>query len=427
MWIENLYDSHVHFAGTGQVACEVDLAILTSREDLKNISTNRRNFRGDWLVGFGWDETKWSDPKVWTREELDQYFPTTPVYFSRCDGHSAVINSLGMKRLGLGTGATGRLFETEHYTAYAQLPALTEMDVESHLREAMALFNRSGFTHIRDMGGTLEQWTQAQRLESEGEQTLFVDWNIACEDMKDYDKTLENVLYCRAHESDLNKVAGIKFYYDGSLGSETALLSQPYSNRTDQSKGMTCWPLSVIEEGIRKAWDRGVPAAIHAIGDEAADHIVEVARNISSSGLGGKLHLEHVELLRPETIQKMKGLHVTCHLQPCHWLTDHRWLQEKTGELAGFAFQWEALRRARIPFYFGSDSPIEKPSFFSNLDAVAQSAQHGVPALGASPIDFHRYPKSGSPAGRTLVDLEKKRILEVWLQDRLVYRNDPPN
>ena len=418
--LKNLYDSHVHFVATGQAACEWDLSRLTSREDLKTLKPVAENFRGEWLVGFGWDENKWPDPRVWTLAELDAVFASTPVYFSRCDGHSAVVNSEGLRRLGLPASAT-RLFETDHYRAYEKLPAPSDADVMNYMHRAMKIFNEAGFTHIRDMGGVLAHWRLACELERAGQQTLAVEWNFVAEDLANFDRIVEDALYVRAHETPLNRLAGVKFYYDGSLGSETALLSKPYANRPETS-GMACWPREQITECIRKAWLAGLPVAVHAIGDEAADHMVECARAVSGTGIGGHLHLEHAELLRPETIQKMKGLHVICHMQPCHWHTDRRWLKAKTGTLAGFAFQWEALRRSRIPFCFGSDSPIEKPSLFSNLLALEGSAAEGVPALGGDPLAFHVLAKTKAPSGETTVDFAQRKIIEVRLGDRIVYQ-----
>lgn len=435
MTIKNLYDSHSHLLLTGQVAAEPSLSGLRSIEDLAQVKFKPEVLRGPWRAAFGWDENSWPGKRLPTRHDLDRLFPEEPVYLSRCDGHSSVTNTAGLKLLGywdsppeivggqilLGEDGrpNGRLTENAHYRAMESLPAHTEEQLRLFLREGIRRFNAAGFTHMRDMSGTEFVWNLARRMEDRGEQTLHVDWNFTCENRRDFDRALREAVAARKDESRFNKVAGIKFYFDGSLGSDTAYLSQPYAHRSDGSRGITCWPENEVEELITRSWEEGFPVAVHTIGDEAVDRIVEIARKVSAGGLGGRLNLEHAEVVRFETIQKMKGLHVTCHLQPCHWLTDRRWLKEKLGGLAENAFPWEALRRARIPFFFGSDSPIEPPSLFDNLRALRESAGEGIKALQADPLSYHVHPGGSRVEGETVI--ENDRVVEVRLDGKTVF------
>lgn len=435
MLLRNLYDSHVHLLSTGQVARVLDLSKLKSLEDLRTLEIRPENRRAGWLVGFGWDENRWTTKTLPTRIDLDLAFPGEAVYFSRCDGHSGVTSTEGLRRLGLLDRPVdpiggqvlldtkgvpnGRLTETAHYQALEKLPRPSRDDLREDLISGMRKFNEAGFTHVRDMAGSEELWGIALDLEKQGLQTLCIEWNFSCETREDFERALSEASRARLQETPLNKVAGIKLYFDGSLGSDTAFLSRPYAHRSDGARGITCWPEDHVEQVLRKAWENGLPVAVHTIGDEAADRIVEMSRKISSSGLGGRLNLEHAQVLRTETIQKMKGLHVTCHLQPCHWLNDRRWLENKLGSLAKFAFPWEALRRQKIPFFFGSDSPIESMSLFDNLRALRESVEAGIPRLDADPILFHTKTGSADVRGETLIDDEK--ILEVRLNGKVIF------
>lgn len=436
MLLRNLYDSHVHWMSTGQIACELDLSSLKSPADFDSLVVGNKARRGGWIFGFGWDENRWSEARPPTRNDLDRRFPDEPVYFSRCDGHSAVTNTEGLRRLGLWDPSvenhpggeivrdaagvpTGLLKEAVHYRCLERMSKFTDTEMRGFLIEGAKAFNAAGFTHVRDMAGSEALWNVAAGLEKDGAQNLHAEWNFTCENLDDFSRALAEAVRCRSRETALNKVAGIKFYYDGSLGSDTAFLSQPYSHRTDGARGLTCWTDGDAEQAIRRSWEAGLPVAVHAIGDEAADRIVELARRVSSSKTGGWLNLEHAQILRPETIQKMKGLHVTCHLQPCHWLTDRRWLDRKLGALAKYAFPWEALRRARIPFQFGSDSPIEKPSMTDNLRAVEESAAHGIPRLDADPLRFHVKDDPNLPVGQSR--FEDGRAVETRIDGRVVF------
>jgi hypothetical protein len=84
----------------------------------------------------------------------------------------------------------------------------------------------------------------------------------------------------------------------------------------------------------------------------------------------------------------MKGLEIECHLQPAHWLSDRRWLKNKIGPLAEFAFPWRRLQESDIPFDFGSDAPIEPASLARTFQALRESSEAGIPRLLGSPVKY---------------------------------------
>ncbi|MCB0350120.1 MAG: amidohydrolase family protein, partial [Bdellovibrionales bacterium] len=175
---------------------------------------------------------------------------------------------------------------------------------------------------------------------------------------------------------DLLRPKGVKVYFDGALGSEGALLSRPYLSGS--GAGLQLLEVSQLAEMMQICFQNNLEIAVHAIGDEAAHIVARVALDLKSQNILGQLHLEHAELLRPETIKIFSQLGVICHLQPCHWLSDKKWLNNKIGELARFAFRWQELESAGVKYYFGSDSPIEKTSMQNNLYAVWDAKQNNI-------------------------------------------------
>jgi len=105
-------------------------------------------------------------------------------------------------------------------------------------------------------------------------------------------------------------------------------------------------------------------------------------------------------------------LHVTCYMQPCHWTSDYKWLpQVLSKSLHKNIFQWELLRKNKIPFFFGSDSPIERPSLFENQKALQESAKAGIPALQADWKLFHSHPdKKWTHSWTEIEDLQIKQV-----------------
>ncbi len=409
----NCYDSHVHWLATGQMKYRLDLSQLKSQEDIKSLKIDPHFFQGDWLLGFGWDQSLWEQKQFPDKKILDQLFPETPVSFSRADGHATWCNTEALKRIGLADAkgrtqnplpeiqggkieldsegqATGILIDSAERLIDQVLPVPDQNQIRRYLMQGMQIFNRAGITHIRDLTCTPEQWASVVHLDKSGLLTLAVEEFFGAYEPKDFLPMLQAAIEAKKDKLKRVRVMGVKVFFDGALGSEGALLSQCYC-RT-QNKGLSILTEAELKDMMLQTWTAGLALAVHVIGDEAADRVSTVACELWDQGQTGQLHLEHVEMLRTETIKKLQGRQVICHLQPCHWHTDKRWLKEKLGGLYQFVFPWRALQEANIPFFFGSDSPIEEPSLLSNLKALEDSALNSIPKLLGSFTNYHQHP-----------------------------------
>ncbi|WP_413575888.1 amidohydrolase [Bdellovibrio sp. HCB290] len=404
--IPRLYDSHTHFLATGEFATGLMLFDLPSAESIRYVSLQDKTaFRGGWLVGFGWDENKWADKKLPSKQQLDEVFPNYPVYLCRADGHTAWVNSAALKELGL-QSESGLLSEKDHLQSFERIPPFAKAQQRQQILGACKLYNRAGFTHIRDMSCTDSLWNLLVEMEEANELTLAIEENHTVHELKQVDAAIASVLMARKTPSRLLRSKGIKFFYDGSLGSETALLSRPY-NGEGNNFGKTLWSLEDAEELLKLTWAAGLEVSVHTIGDEAAHQMVKLARKVSAQGFVGRLNLEHAQVLRPETIQMMKPLHVRCHMQPCHWLSDRQWLQQKLRGLYSYAFPWEALKNAQIPISFGCDSPIEPTSFFANRKALEESPKDRIKRFTGDLSVYHGHPDATYTDSWTIIDGDK--------------------
>lgn len=389
--IKNSFDSHVHFLATGQVASELKLQNLQSVDELKTLKIDQTFFRNNWLIGFGWDEKKWSSLRPPTLSQLDEIFPDYPVFLSRVDGHASVINTKALqelvenkfpinnyieKKLALvdeTKNFNGLLLEEAHIKALSLLPAHSDQQLEVFLKKSTQLFHAGGFTHVRDLSMTYKQWTLQKKLIEQKEINIYCEGFITIESVADLERGYSEYLLCKNSPCDQLRIKGLKIFIDGSLGSKTAYLSNHYTGTT--SKGLLLWTQADIEKAIHFCWKHKIEIAIHTIGDEAVHTAALAAREVAAQGLLGKLHLEHVQIIRPETFKILKPLHVYCHMQPCHWLSDQSWLKQAISELSEYAFSWEALRKNKINFDFGTDSPIEPSNIALNIQALEQSSQ----------------------------------------------------
>jgi predicted amidohydrolase YtcJ len=440
--ITNCYDSHLHWLATGQFKNRVQLHHLRDpRADVPRLEISSELRGRPWLMGFGWDQNLFYDKGFPTHEILDEVFADKPVYFIRVDGHAAWVNRLAFEKIGLWQknppvpegGAillkpdgypSGIVLDLAMMLFEREMPKPTAAEVRADLLQAQAVFLEAGFTHIRDMSCDNLQWQEAVALEESGELNLFVEQFFSADDPSWFDDQLRKACEERAARAARPnaklRVAGVKIYVDGALGSEGALMSEPYSN--SNNLGLQLLDDATLRDFISRSWAVQMPVAIHVIGDEAAHKTARIALDLQEhDNLKGELHFEHAELLRPDTIQLLRKLDITCHFQPCHYLSDRRWLADKIGKRTEYAFRWNDLEKNDIKFDFGSDSPIEPPSLLTNLESIDVASADGIPAPKTSPLYYQSHRDlEWSPNTRTVfVD---GKVAEVFVLGKSVFK-----
>lgn len=437
--IPRCFDSHTHLLALGQIGSTLNLSTLKSATDFQNIKIQKNHFRGDWLVGFGWDQNNWESKALPTKLDLDQFFPNDPCCFVRADGHVNWLNSRALEVLNYDSKsslvdkvnlqkelivqdakgvASGIFFDSAKIEIDQKLPTYTHQQKKSFLLAGISQFNRAGYTHIRDMSGFFDQWQLLKEIEQAGQLSLYVDQFFTCENIEAFPEVLSLLKQTRGDSSKHLRARGIKIFLDGSLGSEGACISQNY--QSSSSCGLLLWKMTDVRNLIVTCWLNDLEVAVHCIGDQSARLLVEECRTIVDQGISGILNIEHAQILKPETIRLLKLLDVTCHMQPCHWLSDKKWLKSKIGSLFSFAFPWAELQRNGIKLQFSSDAPIEAPSIANNLLALKDSALNGISELNGSPLKFMSHPDlSWGSSCKTLIDKEGQ-VLEVFFDQKKI-------
>ncbi len=407
----NLYDSHVHFLSVGMLASGLKLQAANSVLGLKKIQIKNEYFMSEWLYGFGWNENNWVDEKP-HRKLLDEVFPDFPVFFSRVDGHSSWLNSMALHRLNIKNSETGILTGKDHFHNLQKLPVPNEKQIEIFLLQAQSEFLKAGFTHVRDLSTTIEIWNCLNELYHQEKLNIAFEGNRTVNSLADFQSGLTEIQLMKQTENNQMRILGIKVFCDGSLGSESAYLSDNYYRDANKGHGKIFWQKNDMQECMKKTWQAGFEFSVHCIGDQAIDDVVEIARKLSAQGVLGRLNIEHAEIVRSETIKKMKPLHVRCFMQPCHWLNDQRWLKEKLPHLYQFCFPWEALRRMNIPIHFGSDAPVEPISLKDNLRALSDSTDWGILELKKPWNKFFEHPDPGFFPHKTVFKIDQQVLIQ---------------
>jgi predicted amidohydrolase YtcJ len=374
MIIKQCFDSHLHLLATGLVQSQLNLKNIKSFAELKNTVIPESAYRGGWLFGFGWDQHKMTQQTVFDKSALDPLFPDIPVYLSRADGHVCLVNLKALQILNI-KNSDGIFIDNDKVTIDKQLPEIQTQDKIQFLKSAIKYLNQQGFTHVRDMTCDQQQWILLRDLDAQQLLTLYVVCNFTCDNLADFDRCVSEINFAKAHPSKHLMVGGVKIFLDGALGSQGALISQTYD---DQSSGLLLISPADLQQIISKTWKLGLDVCIHTIGDQAIHLAAETAYRIASSGQTGRIHFEHGQIIRPQTVEILKNLDCVVHMQPCHYLSDKTWLKQKLGRLYENCFPWAALSKANIKINFGSDVPIEEASVINNIKAIQESALAGI-------------------------------------------------
>ncbi len=393
MKIPNCFDSHVHWLETGASARRLSLSGLKKAEDVKTLDIKKENFLGHWLMGFGWDEHNWPRNSQAHRKILDEVFDH-PVCFYRTDFHALWLNTLALKEVGLYEKNLsqkfsldkGRIFEDEEGLPTGVLvegafslveerkPKASCEDIRCDLLKGMEIFNQAGFSHIRDFMAMDTPLEQALKIEKEGQLTLAVETYFYAQD--DFARSLNKALEVKSEcSSEQLRFKGLKIFLDGALGLEGAYLSKNYKD--SNHSGFLLFSFSELKERLEVAWEYDLEVAVHCIGDESSHQLALATEALFKNNKKGKLHVEHGEVLRKETIRCFKKLGVRVHMQPCHFLTDKKWLYNKLGSFEN-VFNWSYLEEKDVKFDFGSDSPIESPSLFDTQKALKEAHKKGI-------------------------------------------------
>jgi hypothetical protein len=388
-------ESHVHLAALAQLRREVNLSAAASMEQaLRLVAAGARRMpAGKWITGGRFDKNRWGH--VWpTRHDLDGVAPDHPVALSSREGHSLWVNSLALRQCGITAKTksppggemvrdkrgqpTGVLLEGA--TAFVRRsPAFSRAEAgEDGLRWALRYLLRRGITSVHAMDD-LTVFSQLQKLREARRLHQRVAMYLPFSALDD----LAAAGIRGGFGDEWLRIAGIKLFVDGALGSQTAWLFEPYCNSARTHRGIHAMPVKELRACVRRAAESGFACAIHAIGDRAnaeALGAIEAARECRT-----RLphRIEHAQLVRPEDCKRFRESGVVASMQPCHILGDIAPAERHWGERSRYAYPVRSLLRAGVTLAFGSDAPVETADPLAGIyAAVCRQDKDGRPAKG---------------------------------------------
>ncbi|HUS18219.1 MAG TPA: amidohydrolase family protein, partial [Terriglobales bacterium] len=236
-------DAHLHLANGGFEKLNVNLIGTKSLQEMQQRIAERVKSAaaGEWIVGRGWDHTKWTEQSLPTRADLDKITGDHPAMFTRVDGHILVANSAALKAAGVtqdtqvpeggkidrdASGeATGIIRETAMGIIGRKVPAPSKEQRRRAAELALKEAAQWGITSAQD-NSSWEDFRVYEELQRQNKLTLRItEW-------LPFDESVENLKKARAHHVKLDSwltTGMLKGFMDGSLGSSTAALLAPYA------------------------------------------------------------------------------------------------------------------------------------------------------------------------------------------------------
>lgn len=381
--LPGLTDAHAHLVSLGNKLSQLNTSDCSTYEQvIARVGKAAENAAaGEWIIGGRWDHNKW-DPAVFPlHNELSKVSPNNPVYLSRVDGNSALVNQKAMDIAGItastpdpagGTiirnadgSPTGVLINRAMNLVKKHFPEESAIARKEKLQKAVAACNRSGLTGVHEAGISMAEVEAFKALVDEGLLDMRVyamlgdqkNPEYAAEDLVAYfkEKRIDN------YGDQMFSLKSLKLYFDGALGSRGAAFFDPYHDDPTNT-GLLRIPQEYIAKVAKAALQADMQVCTHAIGirgnrlclDAYGEALEEFPKE------DHRFRVEHAQVVRQEDIDKYVALQVLPSVQPTHCTSDKGFVEDRIGtERAKGAYAWRSFIDAGLTMPCGSDFPVE--------------------------------------------------------------------
>lgn len=442
--IPGLVDAHTHFVYWAmtltQISLQAETTIAGCLAEIKKHASKLGH--SEWIVGEGYRPTVLGEPKEPIRFQLDRISGGRPLFIFSKDQHSAWVNSRALELAGIHTdrpdprgGKFGRADSGEpngilyegpaESLVLSRIPTPDNAKLSKPYSRALKIAYSRGVTGIHSMDSP-EFFGFFSSLAENGKIGLRVNYYPGVSMLDSLERT--NTTYGTGTE--FFRIAGIKIFADGSLGSKTALCFKPYAGHR-KNFGIEVTTVPQMKRLIRRAAKLGLPSAIHAIGDKAVSNVLDAFETAPKLAPAVRHRIEHTQLTRRSDIQRLKRLRVIGSMQPSHCLSDIETSRELWGKRSANAFLFRSLLDAGVDLAFGSDVPIEPLHPIDGIAAAVRRARPGSrdifypqqrisatealyaftagPAIAAGEADRRGYLLPGYPADFVILDRDITR------------------
>ncbi|MGB5739707.1 MAG: amidohydrolase [Woeseia sp.] len=369
MLVPGFIDTHVHFADGGSSLASVQLRdAMTPEEFTRRIAEYAKTIApGEWILDGAWDHENWGG-ELPTRAWIDDVTPDNPVWVYRLDGHMALANSLALKIAGVDADTadidggtilrdadgypTGLLKDNAMSLVFDALPPPGPDLLDRQMLAAMQNVAAQGVTTVHDMAG-FSSMASYRRLHAAGKMLTRV---YSVVPLNEWEALRDEVAKSGTGDHWL-RIGGLKGFMDGSLGSHTAAMLEPFTD-TPEDRGFLINKLDDMRGWIEAADKAGLQVMVHAIGDSAIRDLLDIFLDVSEAN-GAKdrrFRVEHAQHIHPDDLPRFAAQDVIASMQPYHAIDDGRWAEKVIGPLrAETTYAFRSLIDSGAHVAFGSD------------------------------------------------------------------------
>ncbi len=446
-------DAHVHFGPLDPDYIELryttDPTVFTEKVRVQI----EKSKPGQLIRGGHWEHEMFTDRNWPTKELLDKVSPDNPVILSRADGHSVLVNSYILKASGITkktvspfggeimkdpkTGEPTGIIKENAMDLIKTGEIVAELS-ENEKKEKIWQGYLLALKEARELGVTSIQipgWGDFEaysKLQEQGHLTSRIDIGEPLTgDTARLKKYIEIAKKYPA-EGDWIRFGYLKAFIDGTIGSGTALMYEPFTDNPNTS-GLAMMPYEEFENMVVTADKLGFQIGVHSIGDKGNNwtlNAYEKAQKVN--GVRDSRHRdEHAQTIAPADFPRFAQLGVIASMQPTHCISDKKFVVKRIGEeRSKGAYAWKSLADAGARIAFGTDYQVEPLNPMEGLyasvtrkDRLGEEGDGWYPEQKISMTDALKYYTIGA-AYAQFMENRKGMIKTGYLADIVIIDRD---
>lgn len=403
--LPGLIDGHLHLVYGSLMRKRLDCSAVKTIQNLKEsiVKYSEKNSNSKWIVGSNLNLGELLKDKSDTKENIiDEIFNNKPLFITNYDYHSAICNSKALEHSGLinklneyseqeisrsSTGnPTGVIREKAMDMVFNNLPTASMEEKAASVSEFINILHSYGITTVTDITQP-EDLTVYKYLFSKGNLSIRINSYLPYSEFP-------NLKQYKEQTKDLNpdffSINGFKAFWDGALGSETALFSRNYKGRNHNGYHTDAVKSGNLKRLANKINSDERQIIIHAIGDLAVTEVLDLYESFYKPGKDLRHRIEHAQHISESDIERFKHLKVIASVQPIHLKYDAETVKEKLPEeLASSTHNYKKLIDSGCVVNFGTDFPIVDVNPFENIQLALTRIINGRTFTPENAISLH--------------------------------------
>lgn len=398
--VPGFIDSHVHVRELGMDRIKANLVGVTSADQIvERLHARFPNPEpGEWLIGQGWDEGAFASRGYPDRAALDAAFPDNPVALESLHGFGGFYNGKALEIAGISAetvdpevgdilrradgSPTGVMLTLAQDLVDQHIPKPSQAKFQDAILAGLTEMAHAGVTSVHEAGMTAEDVAAFQALAKRDELPIRVYGLLDGNDealMSDWFETGISL-----DKADWLNIRGIKVFYDGSLGSRTALLAEPYADKPNAARPTERISPEDLQILANKAAAKGYQMAVHAIGDEGNNRTLGIYETALKGRTDARWRIEHAQVVLPDYYDRAASLGVLSSVQSSHAVGDSAWAEDRIGpDRIKHAYAWQTILNSGGKLMLNSDLPGEPWTPMETLYfAVNRQKLDGTPEGG---------------------------------------------